>query len=87
MISVLHLELMQAAVHFPSLEEKEAAKCWVHQQFCHAWHNGWCFVDGTLIPLATQPVWFGESYWDRKDCYLLNVQVKKIYCYFFELLQ
>jgi hypothetical protein len=83
MTAVLHPEFMQAAVHFPSPEEKEAAKCWVHQHSCGAWRNGWCFVDGTLIPLATRPVWFGESYWDRKDRYSLNIQVKKNYLSYF----
>ncbi|KAF5341489.1 hypothetical protein D9758_013933 [Tetrapyrgos nigripes] len=40
-----------------------------------AWRNGWCFVDGTFIPLAYQPYWYGESYFDRKSCYSLNVQI------------
>ena len=75
MTAVLHPDFMQATVHFPSQEEKEAAKCWVHRHSFRAWRNGWCFFDGTLIPLATQPVWFGESFWDRKDRYSLNIQV------------
>ena len=53
----------------------EAVALTTSKHSCCAWRNGWCFVDGTLIPLATQPVWFGESYWDRKDRYSLNVQV------------
>jgi hypothetical protein len=75
MTAILHPEFMHTMVHFPSPDEKEAAKCWVHKHSCRAWRNGWCFVDGTLIPLATRLVWFGESYWDRKDRYSLIVQV------------
>ncbi|KAF8966891.1 hypothetical protein BDZ97DRAFT_1657089 [Flammula alnicola] len=75
MTAVLRPEFMENAVHYPSEDAKEEAKRWVHKHSCHAWRNGWCFVDGTLIPLAIRPPWFGESYWDRKDRYSLNAQV------------
>ena len=52
MTAVLWPEFMNEAVCFPDAEEKEAAKKWVHQHSCRAWHNGWCLVDGTLIPLV-----------------------------------
>jgi hypothetical protein len=66
---------MEKAVRFPDEEELQEAKEWVEKRSCRSWKNGWCFVDGSLIPLATRPEWFGESYWDRKDRYSLNVQV------------
>ena len=75
MIAFLRPEFMRNAVHWPSDEEKRAAKKWVCDHSCKAWQNGWCFVDGTLVPLATRPYWYGESYFDRKCRYLLNVQV------------
>jgi hypothetical protein len=53
MTAVLHPDFMHEAVHFPSPEEKEAAKHWVHQCSCRTWRNGLCFFDGTLILLAT----------------------------------
>jgi len=43
---------MDDVVHFPTEEEKETVKEWVHEHSCKAWQNGWCLVDGTLIPLA-----------------------------------
>ncbi|KAE9397026.1 hypothetical protein BT96DRAFT_823907 [Gymnopus androsaceus JB14] len=73
--AVLCLEFMQKVVQLPTAEEKEEAKQWVEDHSCRAWCDGWCFVDGTLIPLYTRPYWYGESYFDRKCCYSLNVQV------------
>ena len=75
MTALLRPEFMGNSVHWPSEEEKEAAKKWVELHSCKAWRNGWCFVDGTLIPLVTRPYWYGESYFDRKCRYSLNIQV------------
>lgn len=75
MAALLRPEFMRDSVHWPDEEEKEAAKKWVQDHSCKAWRNGWCFVDGTLVPLASRPYWFGESYFDRKCRYSLNVQV------------
>ena len=78
MTAILCPEFMKDAVRWPTDEEKEAAKIWVEQHSCHAWRGGWCFDDGTLVPLATRPAWYGESYFDRKNRYSLNFQV----CYY-----
>ena len=75
MVSVLHPDFMHEAVRFPTKAEKDEAKAWVSAHSCRAWHHGWCLVDGTLVPLAEQPHWFGESYFDRKCNYSLNIQV------------
>jgi hypothetical protein len=74
MTAILRPEFMNEAVRFPDAEEKEAAKKWVHRHSCRAWRDGWCLVDGTLVPLAERPHWFGESYFDRKNRYSLNIQ-------------
>ena len=76
MIALLRPEFMRNAVRWPSDEEKGAAKKWVQAHSCKAWRGGWCFVDGTLVPLSTRPYWYGESYFDRKCRYSLNVQVR-----------
>jgi len=61
----------------PSPGEKEEAKQWVEKYSkCPAWRDGWCFVDGTLVPLAFRPYWYGQSYFDRKCNYSLNIQVR-----------
>ncbi|KAF9059460.1 hypothetical protein BDP27DRAFT_1238774 [Rhodocollybia butyracea] len=84
--AVLRPEFMGKAVRLPTEEEKEEAKQWVEDhsglprrcnttRACRAWRDGWCFVDGTLIPLYARPYWYGESYFDRKCRYSLNVQV------------
>jgi hypothetical protein len=74
MTAILRPEFMREAVHFPTAEEKEEAKVWVEEHSCKAWRNGWCLVDGTLVPLDARPYWYGESYFDRKCNYSLNVQ-------------
>ena len=75
MTAILCLEFKKLAVHFPTTSEKEKAKDWVQAHSCRAWRDGWCFVDETLIPLSNGPYWYGESYFDRKCNYLLNIQV------------
>jgi hypothetical protein len=76
MTAILRPGFMNEAVRFPDPEEKEAEKKWVHRHSCRAWRNGWCLVDGTLVPLAERPHWFGESYFDRKNRYSLNIQAR-----------
>ncbi|EPT03287.1 hypothetical protein FOMPIDRAFT_1116484 [Fomitopsis schrenkii] len=72
--ALLRKEFMAVAMPPVTEEEKEEAKRWVEEHSCRAWHNGWLMVDGTLIPLYTRPFWYGESYFDRKCNYSLNVQ-------------
>jgi hypothetical protein len=76
MTAILRPDFMAEAVRFPTAEEKEAAKSWVEARSCKAWRGGWCLVDGTLIPLYDRPHWYGESYFDRKCNYSLNIQVR-----------
>ncbi|TFY54301.1 hypothetical protein EVG20_g9761 [Dentipellis fragilis] len=73
--ALLHRSFMKKAVQFPTAEEKEAAKQWVEDHFCRAWRNGFLFIDGTLVPLFDRPFWYGESYFDRKCNYSLNIQI------------
>ncbi|KAG2030865.1 hypothetical protein BDR03DRAFT_804278, partial [Suillus americanus] len=74
MTAILRPDFMAEAVRFPTAEEKEAAKSWVEAHSCKAWRGGWCLVDGTLIPLYNRPHWYGESYFDQKCNYSLNIQ-------------
>lgn len=75
MTAILRPEFMKNAVRWPTEAEKEEAKEWVEKHSCKAWRNGWCMVDGTLIPMTGRPMWYGESYFDRKCRYSLNLQV------------
>jgi hypothetical protein len=75
MTAVLRQSFMNDAVRLPTPEEKSKAKDWVEAHSCRAWRHGWIFVDGTLIPLFDRPHWYGESYFDRKCNYSLNIQV------------
>ncbi|THU79016.1 hypothetical protein K435DRAFT_584257, partial [Dendrothele bispora CBS 962.96] len=75
MTAILCPTFMSTAVRFPTKDERKEAKQWVKQRSCSAWKNGWCFVDGTLVPLAHRPYWYGESYFDRKCRYSLNIQI------------
>lgn len=74
--AVLERSFMDAAVRLPTRAEKRRAKRWVRKHSCRAWSGGWCLVDGTLIPLYSRPYWYGESYFDRKCNYSLNIQVR-----------
>ncbi|KAF7349600.1 DDE Tnp4 domain-containing protein [Mycena sanguinolenta] len=75
MTAILRPHFMSEFVRMPTATEKEKAKVWVESHSCKAWRNGWCMVDGTLVALSDRPFWFGESYFDRKCNYSLNIQV------------
>jgi hypothetical protein len=75
MTAILRPEFMAEAVRMPTAAEKEKAKVWIEAHSCKAWRDGWCMVDGTLVSLFDRPFWFGESYFDRKCNYSLNIQV------------
>lgn len=65
----------RSAVRWSSAEAKEVAKGWVEENSCPAWRDGWCMVDGTLVPLFMRPAFYGNNWFDRKSNYSLNVQV------------
>jgi hypothetical protein len=71
-----------AIVPWPNPEEIECAKAWVEGNSCPAWCDGWCMVDGTLIPLFQRPHHFGNTFFDRKSNYSLNVQVCNLQSHF-----
>jgi hypothetical protein len=76
MTAILRPDFMSEFVRMPTAMEKEKAKAWVQSHSCKAWRDGWCMVDGTLVALFDRPFWFGESYFDRKCNYSLNIQVR-----------
>ncbi|KAJ7483587.1 hypothetical protein FB451DRAFT_1129494 [Mycena latifolia] len=75
MTAILRPDFMTKFVRMPTASEKEKSKAWIQAHSCKAWRDGWCMVDGTLIALFDRPFWFGQSYFDRKRNYSLNIQV------------
>ena len=75
MKAVCSERFLRSALHWPDSDTKERAKAWVEEHSCPAWRDGWCMVDGTLIPLHAWPAWYGNTWFDRKSNYSLNVQV------------
>ncbi|KAF7296686.1 DDE Tnp4 domain-containing protein [Mycena chlorophos] len=74
--AILGVGLLKKYVRMPTEDEKEEAKRWVEKKAgCKEMRDGWCMVDGTLVPLAARPNWYGESYFDRKQNYSMNLQV------------
>jgi hypothetical protein len=88
MIAILRPDFMAEAVRMPTAPEKDKAKAWVQNHSCKAWRDGWCMVDGTLVVLFDRPFWFGESYFDCKCNYSLNIQVctSQFVCYIYVLI-
>ena len=54
---------------------KEQTKEWVEAHSSYEWRDGWWMVDGTLVPLFCRPGFFGNTWFDWKSNYSLNVQV------------
>jgi hypothetical protein len=69
-----------ASVQWVNAATKETAKVWVEKASCPEWRNGWFMVDGTLVPLFRRPAFFGNTWFDRKSNYSMNVQVKTVKC-------
>jgi hypothetical protein len=74
-VIVAFITLHDQAIRWPNAQEKEAAKQAVEDMSCFQWRNGFCMVDGTVIPLFAKPGHHGEAYYDRKGSYSLAVQV------------
>jgi hypothetical protein len=75
MTAVCGEQFCQAALHWPDPAAIEHAKSWVEENSCPAWRNGWAMVDGTLVPLHARPGFYGNTWYDRKSNYSMNVQV------------
>lgn len=67
-----------AAMPWQNQAEIERAKAWVEGNSCPAWRDGWCMVDGTLVPLFQRPHHYGNTFYDRKSNYSMNVQVRNL---------
>ena len=63
-------------IRWPAQNEKEAAKEWAQDQIqVSKWRNGFCMIDGTLIPLCRKPSHHGDTSYDRKSNYSISVQI------------
>jgi hypothetical protein len=77
-ITIAIIRLQNQAIKMPTPLQKAEAKRWVESVSCPAWRGGYCMVDGTLVPLADKPGYFGESFFDRKSNYSINLTVNPI---------
>ena len=77
MAAICSKNFRRAALRWPDEVTKENAKCWVEEASCPAWRDGWLMVDGTLVPLFQRPAFYGNSWFDRKQKYSMNVQVQQ----------
>ncbi|GJJ10896.1 hypothetical protein Clacol_005124 [Clathrus columnatus] len=59
-VMVAFLQHHDHVITWPTAQEKEESKNAVAEISCDAWRDGYCFVDGTLIPLAEKPGFHGE---------------------------
>jgi hypothetical protein len=75
MTAVCWESFQHRTLHWADESEKETAKAWVGQNSCPAWRDGWLMVDGTLVPLFACPGFYGNTWYDRKSNYSMNVQV------------
>jgi hypothetical protein len=73
-------QFRRVAIKWPDEVEKEKAKDWVQEVSCPEWRGGWLMVDGTLVPLFQRPGFYGNTWYDRKSNYSMNVQVSHLPC-------
>ncbi|KAG0642213.1 hypothetical protein HOY80DRAFT_862560, partial [Tuber brumale] len=58
----------------PDSSRREKEKEIVEEKAIKEWRDGWCMIDGTLIPLYSKPHYFRERFFDRKSNYSVNIQ-------------
>ena len=78
MTAICDAHFQMITMQWPTPQDVECAKAWVEEHSCPAWWNGWLMVDGTLVPLFQRPHHYGNTYFDRKSNYSMNVQVQLI---------
>lgn len=73
--AVLDTPALMNAIGLPAKgsAEREDAKRKMEEKGGPEWRDGWLVVDGTLIPLACRPTIQGESFFDRKKNYSINL--------------
>lgn len=71
-----------SSVRWANSAAKATVKAWTEEASCPAWRDGWPMVDGTLVPLFMWPAFFGNTWFDRKSNYSMNIQV----CFLFQQL-
>ncbi|KAF8579788.1 hypothetical protein K439DRAFT_1620305 [Ramaria rubella] len=65
----------RVVMRWPDDIQREEASRWVESRSCAGWRGGWLMVDGTLVPLFARPGFYGNTWYDRKSNYSLNVQL------------
>jgi hypothetical protein len=75
MVAVCSDRFQKSAIRWPNEEEKAIAKEWVASQSCPAWADSFVMVDGTCAVLHSRLAFYGNSFYDQKQKYSLNVQV------------
>ncbi|KAK9373733.1 uncharacterized protein V1513DRAFT_139014 [Lipomyces chichibuensis] len=74
LLAIFQIDLESRTVHWPTPDEREQYKQYIESMSCAEWRNGWCMIDGTLIPIFAKPHYYGDVFYDRKSNYSFNVQ-------------
>ena len=58
---------------WPTASEREVMK--TEKKVLYGFQNCIEIIDGTIVILDKRPSYYGDSYWCRKQCYSMNLQV------------
>ena len=67
------LSLKEEVIMWPKSSHREAMKTEI--KILYGFQNCIGIIDGTIVILDKRPSYYGDSYWCRKQCYSVNVQV------------
>ena len=67
------LSLKDDVIMWPKASEREAMKTQI--KVLYGFQNCIGIIDGTIVILDKRPSYYGDSYWCRKQCYSMNMQV------------
>jgi hypothetical protein len=73
--AVCHAEFCLSIMQWPDDTAREMAKQEVEWFSCPGWRDGWLMVNGSLVPLYGRPGYYGNTWFDHKHNYSMNVQV------------
>ena len=65
--------IKEEVIMWPKSSHREAMKKEI--EILNGFQNCIGIIDGTIVILDKRPSYYGDSYWCRKQCYSVNVQV------------
>ena len=73
-IAIQSINLRITHIRWPAKSERKEVQRWIEEQAeVKEWRNGFCIIDGTLVPLYQKPSHYRKTFFNQKNNYSINV--------------